>query len=180
MNKEILSQLADGELDAREIESALDLLLANPELQRCWKTMHIVRAGLRAERSNLSIDISDKVSVLLEQEPAIMAPNNIIPTQNISTNSDDVVVLNEKRSKGWAFAAIAASVAALVMLGYSPQTRQVAPSIAQADIKASQTGVDMELQSMIVQHGEFSGAAALIGLAAYAKVVNGSTTRLKQ
>lgn len=182
MNKEILSQLADGELDALEIESALDQLLGNAELIRSWQSMHTLRAGIRAEGSNLSMNIIDKVGATLEQEPKIMAPNNLIAkhaTPITSGGADgNVVLLSEKRSKGWVFLAVAASVAALVMLGYAPQNRQALPVIAQVGIDASQTGMDTELQSMIVQHGEFSGAAALNGLAAYAKVVNGSTANI--
>lgn len=184
MNKEILSPLVDGELDAQEIESALDLLLGDEELKCSWQSMHVLRAGMRAEGSNLAMNITDKVSAALEQEPKIVAPNNIVAAYAEPTNNDgageNVVVISEKRPKGLAFLAVAASVAALVMLGYSPQNRQASPAIAQVSINASQSDVDTELQSMIVQHGEFSGAAALNGLAAYAKVVTGSTANVVQ
>jgi len=63
------------------------------------------------------------------------------------------------------------------MMAYQPLENSI-PTIAstqstQAPI--SQVNVEQELQSMLVQHGEFTGAAALNGLVAYAKVVNGST-----
>jgi hypothetical protein len=80
-----------------------------------------------------------------------------------------------KRNKVLAYAAIAASFAALVMVSYSPE-KNSAPTIADSTLNVPNSiAIEQELQSMIVQHGEFSGAAALNGLVAYAKVVNGST-----
>lgn len=177
MNKERLSQLIDGELDALDIEPALDELLASPELQRSWQTMHLMRAGMDAEASDVSLSIADKVSAMLEDEPVIMAPNNIALQQASPGKADNVIPMSKNRPKAWALLAVAASVAALVMLSYSPQNRQTTPAIADSNESAAQPLAAMELQSMIVQHGEFSGAAALNGLAAYAKVVNGSTSR---
>lgn len=173
MNKESLSQLIDGELDTLAIENELDALLADPALRRSWQTMHTLRAGMSADTAPISLTIADKVSVALADEPAIMAPNSIRVEPAEQTKAENIVPLKQKRNKGLAFLAVAASVAAVVMLGYLPQNEQATSTIARSDIIPVQSEVDMALQSMIVQHGEFSGAAALNGLAAYAKVVNG-------
>ncbi len=176
MNKERLSQLIDGELDAQEIESALDELLASPKMQHSWRSIHLARTVMHPEKGGeLSINVAEKVAVALENEPTIMAPNNISVEQNSPKPADNIVPLHNNWPKAWAFTAIAASVAALVFLSYTPNNEQTTPAIADSNIGATQSNVDMELQSMIVQHGEFSGAAALNGLAAYAKVVNGSS-----
>ena len=180
MKKELFSQLLDAELSSQEVERALDELLAKPDLQKSWQSVHAMRSALDENSAISSNDFLSKVSASIELEPQIMAPNNIPLSPEPDHSSvvpDNVVSIGRKRPHFMTYIAVAASVAALTMMAYQPLENST-PTIAstqstQAPI--SQVNVEQELQSMLVQHGEFTGAAALNGLVAYAKVVNGST-----
>lgn len=175
MNKEKLTQLLDGELSAAELEGAIDSLLADPELQKSWHIQHAVRAAIREDRAPVSSGVTNKVFAALAHEPAIMAPDNIRPHEmpQPATQSDGNILPFAAKPPGriLAYTAIAASLAALVFVAYHPE-RNTQPSVADNRTEQAER-IQPEMQAMIVQHGEFSGAAALNGLVAYAKVVNG-------
>ena len=174
MNKEKLSQLLEDELDANEAEAVIDSLLDDPELQRAWLAQCTARAALRDNAVHASLDMVDRVAEALEDETAIIAPHNLPdPRTAQGPIGENVIPLRARRKRVLAFAAMAASVAALVFISYTPD-RSSSPQIADTETRAPQALED-EMQSMIVQHGEVSGATALNGLVAYAKVVNGST-----
>lgn len=178
MNKQILSQLLDGELETDEMEEALDDLLADPELQQAWMAQYTVRAAIRDSGVHTPLNMVDRVSAALENEPTIMAPDNLVAKKikgsDEDTSESNVVPFAARRNKTLAYVAIAASFAALVTVIYLPKESS-SPNIAESDrTTPTSIAVEQELQSMIVQHGEFSGAAALNGLVAYAKVVDGS------
>jgi len=177
MKNQTLSQLLDGELSPDQTEQAIDDLLANPKMQESWYAQHTIRAVIKNGGAQASCNIVDKVAAAIANEPTIIAPDNLPP---VSTGghqaADNVVPIGQKRTKILSYVAIAASFAAIVMVSYSPQQAST-PGIADTTGTAAPSmAVTQEFQSMIVQHGEFSGAAALNGLVAYAKVVNGSTT----
>lgn len=176
MKNQILSQLLDGELSHEEMEDALDDLLADPEMQQSWYAQHTLRAVIKGDGIQASSNIVDKVAMALAEEPTIIARDNLPPVRTVDHQpADNVIPIGQKRTKVLAYAAIAASFAAIVMVSYSPRQAST-PTIADtSSTQAPSMAVEQELQSMIVQHGEFSGAAALNGLVAYAKVVNGST-----
>ena len=182
MNSEKLSQLLDGELDGQEMEDALDALLADSALQQSWHSIHCMRAAVHETDVPVINNIQHKVSAALALEPDIVAPNNIDlerltdqnPGDQTPAQSDRVVPIEPKRSNVIKYIALAASVAALTMVFYAPNETS-GPTIAQSGSSpVMQSGIEQEMQSMIVQHGEFSGVAALNGLVAYAKVVNDS------
>ena len=176
MNKEKLSQLLDDELDANESEAIIDSLLDNPELQRAWLAHYTARAALRDKAVHASLDMADRVAEALENEAPIIAPQNLPDTRMAQAPvGEKVVPLQARRKRVLAFAAMAASVAALVFISYTPERASTPPIAETAPQPPQNQALENEMQSMIVQHGEFSGATALNGLVAYAKVVNGST-----
>lgn len=181
MNKETLSQLLDGELETREAEDALDALLASSELQQSWQCAHTLRAFLHSGDHSAVCNIQERVSLTLQSEPEIIAPSNIalepVVTKQPSKLADNVIPLESPRSNIVKYFAVAASVAALMMVFYSPGNETI-PHITKNSnepvLPVVTADIAQNMQSMIVQHGEFSGVAALNGLVAYAKVVNGS------
>lgn len=184
MKKELFSQLLDAELSSQEVERALDELLVNSDLQKQWQSVHTMRSALDERSALPSNDFLSKVSSSIELEPQIMAPNNIQLTPELESEpehasevADNVVSIERKRPHFMTYIAVAASVAALTMMAYKPleNTTSTIASTQSTQAPISQLNVEQELQSMLVQHGEFTGAAALNGLVAYAKVVNGST-----
>ncbi len=177
MKNQTLSQLLDGELNPDEMEAALDNILLDPKLQKSWHTLHTLRSVIRDDSTNASCNIVARVADALENEPAIVAPDNLKPKNSaLHPSGENVVQIGAWRHKALAYVAIAASFAAIVMVSYSPEKKE-APAIADSASKvAPSQALEQEFQSMVVQHGEFSGAAALNGLVAYAMVVNGSTS----
>ncbi len=172
MNKELLSRLLDDDLNEHEMNEALDALLDDPAAQQSWHAMHMARGVLsedNEEGGHASLSLLDKITASIDEEPVILAPQNL---------AQPTYTLNDKKQKKTtrmpAYIALAASVVALVtFIGYSPIQDKAQTDIAMTP--QSQMQAERELQSMVVQHGEFSGAAALNGLVAYVKVVNGST-----
>jgi negative regulator of sigma E activity len=176
MKKQTLSSLLDGELAADEVELALDRILADRELQSSWHTQHILRAVIQDDRTQTCCHIVDKVAAVVAKEPAIVAPYNLNTANSSEIEMpENVVAIRSNRKKILAFAAIAASFAVIVMVSYSPDKVSTPRMVDVTNESTPSMAAEQELQSMIVQHGEFSGAAALNGLVAYAKVVNGTT-----
>lgn len=176
MKNQTLSKLLDGDLSPDELERTLDHVLADSELQKSWHAQYTLRAVVQDDGIYAYCHIVDKVAAVIAMEPAIVAPDNLSrEPAAVGVPAGNVVSIRSKRTKILAFAAIAASFAAIVMVSYSPE-KVATPTIADtAATMPTSLAAEQELQSMIVQHGEFSGAAALNGLVAYAKVVNGST-----
>ncbi len=177
MKNQTLSSLLDGELTPDELEQALDRILADQDLQSSWHTQHILRAVIQDNYTQACCQIVDKVAAVVADEPAIVAPDNLKPMKSERAVPQNVVAIRSNRNKVLAYAAIAASFAAIVVVSYSPD-KVSSPRLADATNTGTALltiAAEQELQSMIVQHGEFSGAAALNGLVAYAQVVNGTT-----
>jgi negative regulator of sigma E activity len=174
-----LSALLDGELNSDEMRNMFDAVLNDSELRHSWRCQHLLRNALRDKEVASSSNIAEKVSAALENEPTIFVPGNLPYEEKqpeiVSHGTNNVVQMPSKRMNMLAYVAIAASVAAIVMVSFSPDRPSV-PTIADSTQSSTpdSMAVEQELQSMIVQHGEFSGTAALNGLTAYAKVVNGS------
>jgi len=190
MNKEQLSQLLDDELNEQEMNAALDALLADPQAQKTWQAMHMVRGAVTDDAIHASFSLSQRISASIEAEPTIMAPTNLparrtarsIPSEGRNTASTNRIA----RLRVPLGLAVAASLVAVLVINLSPSVQDESRLVAEQSPEQSglllpqasdaQLAMNRELQSMVVQHGEFSGAVALNGLVAYAKVVNGSTS----
>lgn len=172
MNKELLSRLLDDDLNEHEMNEALDALLEDPVAQQSWHSMHMIRSVISEDNlkeGHASLSLLDKISASIEDEPVILAPKNLTQPAAMPEMSKQ-----KKTARMPAYIALAASVVALLtFINYSPIQNKGQTEIAMTP--QSQMQAEQELQSMVVQHGEFSGAAALNGLVTYAKVVNGST-----
>jgi len=176
MKNQTLSKLLDGDLSPDELERTLDRVLADPELQQSWHAQYTLRSVVQDDGIHTYCNIVENVATIIAEEPTLIAPDNLSPKRtDASVPVGNVVSILSKRSKVLALTAIAASFAAIVMVSYSPK-KAINSTIANtAGTMSTSLAAEQELQAMIVQHGEFSGAAALNGLVAYAKVVNGST-----
>jgi negative regulator of sigma E activity len=176
MKNQTLEKLLDDDLSPDELERILDQVLADPELQKSWHAQYTLRAVVQDDGIHAYCHIVDKVAAVIAEEPTIIAPENLSFKRTAeSVPAANVVSINSKRTKVMAFAAIAASFAAIVMVSYSPEKITTSTIADTTTTMPNSLAAEQELQSMIVQHGEFSGAVALNGLVAYAKVVNGST-----
>lgn len=177
MKKELLSRLLDEDLNEHEMNEALDALLEDPAAQQSWHAIQMVRGVMSEDNDEGGLAsplLLDKITASIDDEPVILAPHNIVQTASVPGGTKQ-----KKVTRKPAYLALAASVVALLtFISYSPiqkNTNQSEITMTPQIQIPTQMQADRELQSMVVQHGEFSGAAALNGLVAYVKVVNGST-----
>ncbi len=183
-----LSDLIDGQTgDLPTDAEAVDWLLSDAEAQAQWQRMHMVRAVLQGEHVtpvNAKDTLADKVAAALEEEPAVLAPNNLQAVDAGNENIDRGTVIALKGGDGTGFGAkaalwaVAASFFAVVLFNTNPFSQQangpaagLASNAAKTDTQAFDAA-EQELQALVVAHGEFASLAGLNGLAAYARIVN--------
>lgn len=72
--KEKMSELMDGELDHKNIDSVFAEFKKNSDLIKDWEAYHMISDALRQPSSFKSFDITDKVREQLIQEPIVFVP----------------------------------------------------------------------------------------------------------
>lgn len=75
-DEELVSALADGQLDAQDMARGLDLVAGHPEARYCWNTYHLIGDILRAPdlaATTPSSEFMQRLSLRLAQEPAPVA-----------------------------------------------------------------------------------------------------------
>lgn len=176
MNKETLSALLDDQLEPDRLEAAIEQLLNDPELQLSWRRQHLLRAAIADQQLVGPVDMADRISAAVAREPTIIAPDNLAAADPARGAS---IVAHEPSHRGSrkryvAYAAVAASLLVVVLTRLPQPTPDAVPIADRQETSPATQAAEQELQAMIVQHGEFSGAAALNGLVAYTKVVTGA------
>lgn len=188
----LISDLLDGELSRAQQAHALGRLSKDAnhhQACRSWSAATALQALLHAEGPVSATDatpvlaspgFSVRCAGALDLEPAILAPNALPETMR----ADGVVDFQAERAarSRWQMAAVAAGMflavgltASLVFSPLNTSERISGDTVVQqatpnaVSISASQAN---ELEALMVEHGEFTGMAALNGLLAYAKVVN--------
>ncbi len=69
--KQLLSELADGELNNSDTNEAIDLACQDQEVRYAWQSTHLVRDVMQADyHSALAPDFSARVSASIAKEPA--------------------------------------------------------------------------------------------------------------
>lgn len=170
-HQEQISALMD---DQSVTPSALDHLLDHQESVQTWARYHLIRDALQNEiQQDAILDISASVSMAVENEPAILAPNNL------------------KRSKTMQSVvgfAMAASVFAVALLGWQQLQSPVAhPSQPAMELATNETqiapvakisakpAVDEErarLEDMLITHTEAVSANGINLVMPYTRVVS--------
>lgn len=173
--KEWLSALADGELQGKARQDALDALLKDADLRRSWANYHAIREGLHGHSSlELGMRLHERVEQSLAQEPTVLAPRRFeIP-------------------QGWmrhaAGLAVAASVTAVAIIGIqslnqgsgSPAPVQtLATQGASEDYDRIERPVSVanggvrsdQLAPYLVNHNEYSGSTNMQGVLPYVRIV---------
>lgn len=172
-NREHLSALMDGEIDAKGRDFLLRRLSGDPEMSRTWQRYHLVRSCLHQEMAS-GMSIADRVAEALDDEPALVA---------------------ESRG-GWfkpiAGTAIAASVALMAIVGINSNLMErgtAAPEIEQPGFVSQPTAFDQpfsrqatpvsfsdslppadreRINNLVVRHNQAVGAG---GFVAYLPIV---------
>ena len=123
-NKEQLSALMDDEFDGLE-KNQVEQILKDPEALETWSRYHLISDSLRGNLpEHLDRELAEKVSGAVAKEPAIVAPARLPRTL----------------AKPVAGFAIAASVAALAILGVQQQQQGVHSGLLQDTLVQSTPG----------------------------------------
>lgn len=165
---ERISELMDGELEAREAQRQLARIKQDQELAHCWSTFHLIGDALRGERP-LAREISSRVATQLVNEPTVLAPRSYAP----------------KRTATYAVsvAASLSAVALVVWIGFfnnplAPQpeiiTKKAPPTPPPAELELASVPSEGQVNDLLRAHTEYSPSTAIQGLAPYIRSVSGT------
>lgn len=115
--QEKISALADGELEASELD-AVFASLRKPEVRKEWDLYHQIGDTLRSEdmASDLSTDFAARMAAKLDAEPTVFAP-----AVQLSKNAAAVKCSKAEAVKRFAMPGIAAVLAAFTAYLVAPQ-----------------------------------------------------------
>lgn len=159
-----ISELMDGELEAREAQRQLARIKQDRELAHCWSTFHLIGDALRGERP-LAREISSQVAMLLANEPTVLAPRSSAA----------------KRAATYAVS-VAASLSAIALVAWIAFNNPLAPTeIAKAPPAALPAAMELVnlpseglMNEYLMAHQEFSPSTEIQGLAPYIRSVSGT------
>jgi sigma-E factor negative regulatory protein RseA len=163
--KHKISALMDGELEAHELQEPLSALDEEGEARESWRTYHLISDALRGG-ALLAANCAPRVAQRLAQEPTLLGP---LPG----------AVRPPERSRWFMPSALAASVAAVALVGWialAPQQGPAPAPIARAPqaerIKEpARLPVTSATQDYLIAHQAFSSRNSLQGMAPYVRTV---------
>lgn len=167
--KSKISALMDGELDARELHEPLTALRDDANARDAWRTYHLISDALQG-RALMTTDCLPRVAARLAQEPSLMGP---LPSD----------VRAPQRPRWYAPAALAASVAAVALVGWvalAPPPQVVPIPLAKAPAAAqpvqakepARLPLTSASRDYLLAHQAFSPRNALLGMAPYVRSVS--------
>lgn len=162
---ERISELMDGELEAREARRQLARIKQDQELAHCWSTFHLIGDALRGERP-LAREISSRVAMLLANEPTVLAPRSSAPKKRAATYAVSV-------------AASLSAIALVVWIAFNnplvpPEIAKAPPAPPPATTELASVPSEGHMNEYLMAHQEFSPSTAIQGLAPYIRSVSGT------
>jgi sigma-E factor negative regulatory protein RseA len=153
--RQAVSALLDGELEARQAGPAIDALGRDPELRALWERYHLIGGALRREGAALAWrGIADRTRERIAAEPTVLAPANLRPRR-------------PSRATSFAGIALAASAAFLAVFAVPalfnpevsslPRTAATPPSQAPARLSPADSG-EAPARLDAVQRGQVAQA----------------------
>lgn len=166
--KHKISALMDGELDAHELHEPLSALDEEGEARETWRTYHLISDALRGG-AMLAANCAPRVARRLAQEPTLLGP---LPA----------AVRSPERSRWFVPSALAASVAAVALVGWVALAPVQGPAPAPAPIAQAPQAersraparlpVTSATQDYLIAHQAFSPRNSLQGMAPYVRSVS--------
>ena len=152
-----ISNLMDGELDARQRDLQLARLKEDPEARESWDMFHLIGDAMRGGHV-VNAYLPRRLSERLAQEPTVLAPRP----------------MSARRVSTYAFS-IAAALSAVSVVGWmvfhDSQPPQVEARIPAQLVSVPSNG---KMNEYLIAHQEFSPSTAFQGLAAYIRTVSGA------
>lgn len=177
-NKEELSALLDGELDAAVSTRLLNQLESDQELRASWERLHLIGHVIRGEPVHAHYrEVAGRVRERLSREPTVLAPSAVKPD----------------RPRSWVMpmlsTALAASLALVAVFALPPLFEQPAvpgSTLARSSKPAPELyvrgpdnhwnldkpAVESKLNRYLVNHQEYAPASRWKGLLPYATFVS--------
>lgn len=172
---EKLSNLLDHSIEETDLDEFLQACMDDPELVDTWQRYHIARDGIRNEISTADIefDVASRVVDSIQKEQFSGTDSNV----KLFTGK------TSRRISAWPWLSVALA-ASLVLGVYLAATRlpvselKVAPQLADtSDVntmphwQTSNTAIEHTLNSLLVEHSEFTSITGMNGLGSYSKFV---------
>ncbi len=164
-----ISELLDGELDAREAAGPLDALCGGGEARDTWRRYHLISDAMR-DTQLLSAGFAARVASKIAEEPTVMAPARIARMQ---------------QRPRWQFLSAAASLAAVALVGWvafglQEDSVPVAVAPTPAPALAAQVPPPSAANDYLYAHQGLSPRNSLQGVAPYVRTVSGETVVQKR
>lgn len=196
-----VSALMDNELSRRECDAAVGGLAHDASLRATWQRYHLMRTALRREpHFPVAGDLADRIAARLHADPA-SARRGLAGVRWPSSRHAVFARAYTRAYKGAAGLALAASVAAVAIVGVRTLTPAVAPggvppqalapapaanpapiSVAAAPQTSrrgihwdtAQPEVENNLNAFLVQHSEFTRTSGM-GVMSYVRIAGYDT-----
>lgn len=128
--KNQLSALIDGEFEIEDSEHIITAIKSDGEIREAWKCYHLIGDTIRGD-VDMQYDFGAKVMQALEMEPTVLAVNQQTVGQGASTK--------QYKLKAPAFWSVAASVAAVMLVGMMVFELQLGDSEDMSPIEIAQS-----------------------------------------
>ena len=174
---EKVSASVDGEFDSAK---QLDSLVADAQQLERWQRYHLIRDAMHEQVVDPKLDITQRVSAALQDEPTVLAPRRW--THHFHPRAI------AKQVAGMAVAAAVATVAVLTVqqndvVTQAPGNGGIASvQPANPDIRNVATtsnnnprlnaALESRLSDYLVQHNEYSAAGRIKGVMPYTRIVS--------
>ena len=191
--EERVSALADGELDPRHLDALLARMREDDSLRARWAHYHLISDALHNNLTRgTQLDISQRVSAALDNEPVVFAPiwQRMRPTHRMVKHAAGVAMAASVAAVAifgaqWMNQGIPTAPATAVATAASPavNTMEVAaldtpangePAVAQTT-DGTPSGDEVwirNLDSYVVNHNEYAGNTGMHGVLPYARLVS--------
>jgi len=173
--KEELSAMVDSELSRNDTDAVLQQTQYDHELFGRWNRYHLIGALLKNEHSSaagmVSAGLANRIHERIANEPTCLAPDK-------DWRKERGIATRKSVIKTVVGLALAASVGGIAVLTLQPPN-SAEPGAAKGPVvqrltrwETNQPEMEADLNTLLVEHGEFTPASGLNGLMAYAKFVS--------
>ena len=179
---EKLSNLLDKSVNQDELDEFLQQSKDDPSMRVHWQRYHVASAVIKDEitDSDLQFDVADQVMAKLKAESITMEE------QTSDESTSNVIPLKPKTptslfSKPWVPVAIAASmIMGVYFLVQQPledtTTEELVADNSSAQVpnnhwQTNDSSIEDTLNSLLVEHSEFTSVTGMNGLGSYSKFV---------